>query len=167
MKRVLVDKILLFIIAIACCILVIPSIANLSPYWMLISIPFFWLGKIINKKYPNFPEIHQSAACCDKGKLLELITLGVDVNTKDNYGQTAIVHLFLNTDQNVTDQIEYIKILLGYGFNVNEVMTQKKARASILDLAIELKADPEIINLLREHGAKTGEELKAAGAERP
>ena len=163
MKRVLVDKILLIIIAIACCILVIPSIANLSPYWMLISIPFFWLGKIINKKYPNFPEIHQSAACCDKGKLLELITLGVDVNTKDNYGQTAIVHLFMNTDQNVTDQIEYIKILLEYGFNVNEVMTQKKARASILDLAIDLKADSEIIDLLRKHGAKTGEELKAEG----
>ena len=163
MKRVLVDKILLIIIAIACCILVIPSIANLSPYWMLISIPFFWLGKIINKKYPNFPEIHQSAACCDKGKLLELITLGVDVNTKDNYGQTAIVHLFMNTDQNVTDQIEYIKILLGYGFNVNEVMTQKKARASILDLAIDLKADSEIIDLLRKNGAKTAEELKAEG----
>ena len=85
MKRVLVDKILLIIIAIACCILVIPSIANLSPYWMLISIPFFWLGKIINKKYPNFPELHQSAACGDKEKLLELITLGVDANTKDNY----------------------------------------------------------------------------------
>ena len=163
MKRVLADKILLIIIAIACCILVIPSIANLSPYWMLISIPFFWLGKIINKKYPNFPELHQSAACCDKEKLLELITLRVDANTKDNYGQTAIVHLFLNSDQNVTDQIEYIKILLGYGFNVNEVMTQKKAKASILDLAIELEADPEIIDLLRKHGAKTAEELKAEG----
>jgi len=49
MKRVLVDKILLIIIAIAWCILVIPPIANLSPYWMLISIPFFWLCKIINK----------------------------------------------------------------------------------------------------------------------
>ena len=163
MKRVLVDKILLIIIAIAWCILVIPPIANLSPYWMLISIPFFWLGKIINKKYPNFPELHQSAACCDKEKLLELITLGIDTNTKDNYGQTAIVHLFMNTDQNVTDQIEYINILLGYGFNVNEVMTQIKARASILDLAIDLKADPKIIDLLRKHGAKTGEELKAEG----
>ena len=163
MKRVLADKILLIIIAIACCILFIPLSANLSPYWMLVSIPFFWLAKIINKKYPNFPELHQSAACCDKDKLLELITLGIDTNTKDNYGQTAIVHLFMNTDQNVTDQIEYIKILLGYGFNVNEVMTQKKARASILDLAIELEADPEIIDLLRKHGSKTGEELKAAG----
>ena len=163
MKRVLSDKILLIIIAIACCILFIPLSANLSPYWMLVSIPFFWLAKIINKKYPNFPELHQSAACCDKEKLLELITLGIDTNTKDNYGQTAIVHLFMNTDQNVKDQIEYIKILLGYGFNVNEVMTQKKARASILDLTIELKADPEIIDLLRKHGGKTGQELKAEG----
>ena len=66
----------------------------------------------------------------------------------------------MNTDQNVTDQIEYIKILLGYGFNVNEVMTQNKARASILDLAIDLKADPQIIDLLRKHGGKTAEELK-------
>ena len=132
MKRVLVDKILLIIIAIACCILVIPSISNLSPYWMLISIPFFWLGKIINKKYPDFTELHQSAAFCDKEKLLELITLGVDTNTKDNYGQTAIVHLLMNTDQNVKDQIEYIKILLKYSLNFNKVMTQKKLEPAFL-----------------------------------
>ena len=130
---------------------------------MLISIPFFWLAKIINKKYPNLPELHQSAACCDKEKLLELITVGADTNTKDNYGQTAIVHLFMNPDQNVTDQIEYIKILLEHGFNINEVMTQKNARVSILDFAIDCKTSSEIIDLLRKHRAKTGEELKAEG----
>ena len=164
MIRVLVDKILLIIIAVACCIVVIPLSADLSPYWMLISIPFFWLAKLINKKYPNFPELHQSAANCDKEKLLELITVGTDTNTKDNYGQTAIVHLFMNADQNVTDQIEYIKILLEHGFNINEVMTQKNARVSILDFAIGFKTSSEIIDLLRKHGGKTGEELrKAAG----
>ena len=163
MKRVLVDKILLFIIAVACCIVVIPLSADLSPYWMLISIPFFWLAKLINKKYPNFPELHQSTANCDKEKLLELITVGTDTNTKDNYGQTAIVHLFMNADQNVTDQIEYIKILLEHGFNINEVMTQKNARVSILDFAIGFKTSSEIIDLLRRHGGKTGEELKAEG----
>ena len=163
MKRGLVDKILLIIIAVACCIVVIPLSADLSPYWMLISIPFFWLAKLINKKYPNFPELHQSAANCDKEKLLELITVGTDTNTKDNYGQTAIVHLFMNADQNVTDQIEYIRILLEHGFNINEVLTQKNARVSILDFAIGYKTSSEIIDLLRKHGSKTGEELKAEG----
>ena len=163
MKRVLVDKILLIIIAVACCIAIIPLSADLSPYLMLISIPFFWVASLIKKRYPDFPELHQSAANCDKEKLLELITVGTDTNTKDNYGQTAIVHLFMNADQNVTDQIEYIKILLEHGFNINEVMTQKNARASILDLAIDFKTSSEIIDLLRKHGGKTGEELKAEG----
>ena len=92
---------------------------------------------------------------------MELITVGTDTNTKDNYGQPAIVHLFMNADQNVTDQIEYIKILLEHGFNINEVITQKNARASILDLAIDFKTSSEIIDLLRKHGGKTAEELKA------
>ena len=69
----------------------------------------------------------------------------------------------MNADQNVTDQIEYIKILLEHGFNINEVMTQKNARASILDLAIGFKTNSEITDLLRKHGAKTAEELKAEG----
>jgi hypothetical protein len=94
---------------------------------------------------------------------LELIAVGTDINTKDNYGQTAIVHLFMNADRNVTDQIEYIKILLGHGFNINEVMTQKNARACILDLATDIKTNSEIIDLLRKHEAKTAEELKAVG----
>ena len=49
MKKVLVDKILLIIIAVACCVLIIPLSADLPPYWMLISIPFFWLAKLFNK----------------------------------------------------------------------------------------------------------------------
>ena len=69
----------------------------------------------------------------------------------------------MNADQNITDQIEYIKILLEHGFNINEVMTQKNARVSILDFAIGFKTSSEIIDLLRKHGAKTGEELKAEG----
>ena len=162
-KKVLVDKIVLIIFAAACCIVCIPLSTDLSPYLILISIPFFWVASLIKKRYPDFPELHQSAANCDKEKLLELITVGTDINTKDNYGQTAIVHLFMNADQNVTDQIEYIKILLEHGFNINEVMTQKNARVSILDFAIGFKTSSEIIDLLRKHGAKTAEELKAAG----
>ena len=131
MKKVLVDKIVLIIIAVACCIVCIPLSADLSPYLMLISIPFFWVASLIKKRYPDFPELHQSAANCDKEKLLELITVGTDTNTKDNYGQTAIVHLFMNADQNVTDQIEYIKILLDHGFNINEVMTQKNGKTNL------------------------------------
>ena len=41
-------------------------------------------------------------------------------------------------------------------------MTQKNARVSILDFAIGFKTSSEIIDLLRKHGGKTAEELKAA-----
>ena len=163
MKKFLVDKIVLLIVAVAFCIIAIILSGDLSLYFILITIPLFWIATIIKKKYPDFPELHQSAVNCDKEKLLELITVGTDTNTKDNYGQTAIVHLFMNADQNVTDQIEYIKILLEHGFNINEVMTQKNARVSILDFAIGFKTSSEIIDLLRKHGGKTGEELKAEG----
>ena len=161
MKKFLVDKIVLLIVAVAFCIIAIILSGDLSLYFILITIPLFWIATIIKKKYPDFPELHQSAVNCDKEKLLELITVGTDTNTKDNYGQTAIVHLFMNADQNVTDQIEYIKILLEHGFNINEVMTQKNARVSILDFAIGFKTSSEIIDLLRKHGGKTSEELKA------
>ena len=163
MKKFLVDKIVLLIVAVAFCIIAIILSGDLSLYFILITIPLFWIATIIKKKYPDFPELHQSAVNCDKEKLLELITVGTDTNTKDNYGQTAIVHLFMNADQNVTDQIEYIKILLEHGFNINEVMTQKNARVSILDFAIGFKTSSEIIDLLRKHGGKTGKELKAEG----
>ena len=163
MKKFLVDKIVLLIVAVAFCIIAIILSGDLSLYFILITIPLFWIATIIKKKYPDFPELHQSAVNCDKGKLLELITVGTNTNTKDNYGQTAIVHLFMNADQNVTDQIEYIKILLEHGFNINEVMTQKNARVSILDFAIGFKTSSEIIDLLRKHGGKTGEELKSEG----
>ena len=163
MKKFLVDKIVLLIVAVAFCIIAIILSGDLSLYFILITIPLFWIATIIKKKYPDFPELHQSAVNCDKEKLLELITVGTDINTKDNYGQTAIVHLFMNADQNVTDQIEYIKILLEHGFNINEVMTQKNASVSILDFAIGFKTSSEIIDLLRKHGGKTGEELKAEG----
>ena len=163
MKKFLVDKIVLLIVAVAFCIIAIILSGDLSLYFILITIPLFWIATIIKKKYPDFPELHQSAVNCDKEKLLELITVGTDTNTKDNYGKTAIVHLFMNADQNVTDQIEYIKILLEHGFNINEVMMQKNARVSILDFAIGFKTSSEIIDLLRKHGAKTGEELKAEG----
>jgi ankyrin repeat protein len=163
MKKFLVDKVVLLIVAVAFCIIAIILSGDLSLYFILITIPLFWIATIIKKKYPDFPELHQSAVNCDKEKLLELITVGTDINTKDNYGQTAIVHLFMNADQNVTDQIEYIKILLEHGFNINEVMTQKNARVSILDFAIGFETSSEIIDLLRKHGGKTGEELKAEG----
>ena len=163
MKKFLVDKIVLLIVAVAFCIIAIILSGDLSLYFILITIPLFWIATIIKKKYPDFPELHQSAVNCDKEKLLELITVGTDINTKDNYGQTAIVHLFMNADQNVTDQIEYIKILLEHGFNIIEVMTQKNARVSILDFAIGFETSSEIIDLLRKHGGKTGEELKAEG----
>ena len=160
MKKFLPDKIRLLFIASAFCILIIPFVSGVSPIWALISIPLFCIAIVIDLKHPNFSELHQSAVNCDNKKLLELISSGVDINSLDNFGQTAIIQIFTN-NSSLINKIKYINTLLDNGFNINEIMVQKNDRASILDVALSLNCAPDIIDLLRKHGGKTSEELKA------
>ena len=160
MKKFLGDKIHLLFIASAFCTLIIPFVSGVSPIWALISIPLFCIAIVIDLKYPNFPKLHQSAANCDNKKLLKLISSDVDINSLDKYGQTAIIQIFTNKSS-LINKIKYINTLLDNGFNINEIMVQKNDRASILDVALSLNCAPDIIDLLRKHGGKTSEELKA------
>ena len=81
-----------------------------------------------------------------------LIDKGADVNAMDEYGMTCLHYAELN--------IQNAELLIANGANVN---AKRELNGNTpLDIAIE-DAESEIADLLRKHGAKTGEELKAEG----
>ena len=79
-----------------------------------------------------------------------LIAKGADVNANTNDGVTPL-H-FATTK-------EIAELLIAEGANVNAKDERGKTP---LDLAIQVK-NPKTADLLRKHGGKTGEELKAEG----
>ena len=159
-KNQIIDFLALVCFALACCIVIlVPEIGAslLHAFWAL---PFFLAAFFLKKVVPDFPEIHVSAAEADIEKLSTLISQGVDVNSKDAYGQTAILHIFLhNNSLKEIDRIKYISLLLENGLEVNQMVINKKSKGTTLDYAIGFGSEDKIINLLREHGAKTAEEL--------
>jgi ankyrin repeat protein len=82
-----------------------------------------------------------------------LISNGVDVNAKDKYGRTPL------HEAAYWDHKEIVELLITKGADVN---AKRKGGETPLDQA---KRHPETANLLRKHGGKTGEELKAEGYE--
>ena len=79
---------------------------------------------------------------------------GANVNAKDNVlGVTPLHPAALDGHKEITE------LLIAKGADVNAKIEDGKTP---LDLAIHLKRT-EIADLLRKHGGKTGEELKAAG----
>ena len=58
--------------------------------------------------------------------------------------------------------ISEVEVLLADGANVNEIATLYGSASTPLDAAIKMRQE-EIADLLRKHGGKTGEELKAEG----
>ena len=81
-----------------------------------------------------------------------LLAHGADVNARDVRGW---IPLHQAGDQGHTEAAD---LLIAKGADVNARM--KGGYFTSLDLAY-LKEHNELVNLLREHGAKTGEELKA------
>jgi ankyrin repeat protein len=81
-----------------------------------------------------------------------LIAAGADVNAKGLLGMTPLHDAAQNSPK------EIVELLIANGADVNAKADDGKTP---LDLAI--KRNPETANLLRKHGDKTGEELKAEG----
>ena len=90
-----------------------------------------------------------------------LIAKGADVNATDGDGDTPL-HLAGNT----TASTEIAELLISKGADVNAMNLSPPGRRiggmTPLDMAT-LGKRTEIADLLRKHGGKTGEELKAAG----
>ena len=86
-----------------------------------------------------------------------LIAKGSDVNAQDEGGRT-ILH-----DATGYGHKEVVKLLIAKEADLNaKVLSGKYKDQTPLDIAIELQ-HPEIAELLRKHGGKTAEELKAEG----
>ena len=84
---------------------------------------------------------------------------GADVNEKNEFSRTPLHGAVLESDN------EIVEFLITKGANVNVFDRWKKTP---LDYATDSNsqdqdADEEVVDLLRKHGAKTAEELKAAG----
>ena len=86
-----------------------------------------------------------------------LISKGADVNTKNNMEMSPLHHASIKGHK------EIVQLLISRGADVNaKVALGPKQGLTSLDAANETNHH-EIADLLRKHGGKTGEELKAAG----
>ena len=79
-----------------------------------------------------------------------LIAKGADVNAKDDLWLTSLYHAVIE------EQKEIAELLIAKGADVNAMENDGGT-------PLTEAGDPEIADLLRKHGAKTAEELKAEG----
>ena len=102
-----------------------------------------------------------------------LIVKGADVNAKDKYGRTPLHRATMYGGRHRTrlgktylaleDYVEVAELLIAKGADVNAIIVSGRYQGKTsLDRAEEQK-QPETADLLRKHGGKTSEELKAAG----
>ncbi len=98
-------------------------------------------------------DIHQAAYDGDIQAVKQHLVDGTDVNATDDDGWTPLHFAAVNGHK------EIVELLIAKGANVN---AKNGSGETPLDWAIE-KTHTEIADLLRQHGGKTGEELKAEG----
>jgi ankyrin repeat protein len=97
--------------------------------------------------------IHTAANAGHIEAVKQHLLAGTNVNAKDNRGNTPL-HYASNLGHNAV-----IRLLIAKGADVNAMYNDGETP---LDWAIA-GDETETINLLRKHGGKTGEELKAEG----
>ena len=108
-------------------------------------------GTDVNAKDADgFTSLHYAARWGFKNIAELLITEGANVNTKNNYKETPLQYA-----ANIDDR-EIVKLLITKGANVNTINGNGQT-------PLEMSLGSEMADLLRKHGAKTAEELKAEG----
>ena len=112
------------------------------------------IGLNMKYEYGNTP-LHR-AAMNDHEEVIELlISKGSDINTKNEHGNTPLHYSAWKGHK------EIVELLIDKGVDVN---TKDNVGRTPLDMCDDsVVGGPEIADLLRKHGGKTGEELKAAG----
>ena len=84
----------------------------------------------------------------------ESLASSLVLNVSDKYAAYKLLKSLKESDK-----IKYISLMLENGLEVNQMVINKKSKATTLDFAIGFGSEDQIINLLRVNGAKTAEEL--------
>ena len=96
------------------------------------------------------PPIHRAAVTGNIEAFKQHLAAGADVNVKDNLGMTPL------SDASRNGHREIVELLITNGADVN-------AKNDDGVTPLEMADDKETADLLRKHGGKTAEELKAEG----
>ena len=115
-------------------------------------------GTDVNAKLDRgYTALHYAAHEGHKEIAQLLIAAGADVNAKDDDGHTPLPQAAIDGHR------EIVELLIGAGADVNAKVVSGAAQGKTpLDAANETN-HPKTADLLRKHGGKTGEELKAEG----
>ena len=99
--------------------------------------------------------LHHAALRSNKEMAELLIAAGADVNAKSDSGSTPLHNAAINGRKEVAE------LLIANGADVNAIIVSGRNQGKTpLDMTIRLRRT-ETADLLRKHGGKTGEELKA------
>ena len=115
------------------------------------------IAALLRKQGGKHGVINGAAADGDIEAVKKFLAVGTDVNTKDGWEWTPLHYAAIRGHKEIAE------LLIAKGANVN-------AKNNVGDTPLELathpsnpNASPETADLLRKHGGKTGEELKAEG----
>ena len=99
--------------------------------------------------------IHKAAGDGNIAVIKQHLAAGTDVNATDEFLGMTILH-----DAVLGGQKEIVEFLIAQDADVNAT---GRTYQTPLDTALEASRNKEIADLLRKHGGKTSEELKAEG----
>jgi len=111
-------------------------------------------GADVNAQANNKQSVLHSACLSGNVNTIKiLINAGADINVCDNYGQTPLVSACYS------NSLESVSTLIDAGTDVNVIISSGNHHNSLLNYAIN-NCNSEIIDLLKQHGAKTYKELQ-------